>query len=504
MAEKLSMKGGEAVTLATATAVWTVYSILISMRPWGQFLLPGPFTLYFIAFVAASVGLLSAFLGVRGYRVLLYSLAGWAIATFVSALLSGVPPSLDLIQTYLNILIRDLLTIVLPSSVTLAAALNILVLKTVKRSRGKTPEKSSNTPEIPEITGSVVPPPAQLSIAEKTPSPPESFKELQELRDDTVDKLLNYLSERGGTITPKRNYHAFSGVGYDVAEEFMLDNGKVEDAVKRLERAGVIEAEKIVFKAFICPDCGSARLFFDIICPTCSSVDIERYESIGCPSCGVYMPESYYGKEEKEGVLHLRCPTCSYIFPKKSGKGSIVFYKCNGCGTLTKNPTLTATCRDCGKTYQAERLSIRKHYTYRLRKGVELGMKDVIFKELEKVLRGEEGLTLKRDSTINGKAGPHVVDIAVSREDRLLASIFLGGGVERTLNEAIMGAAIASMDGLELGSIFVITAEAPEPYLMRIAEMFKIKVLQASSKDAKSLEEVVSHIVQTVKAAASS
>jgi hypothetical protein len=67
-----------------------------------------------------------------------------------------------------------------------------------------------------------------------------------------------------------------------------------------------------------------------------------------------------------------------------------------------------------------------------------------------------------------------------------------------------MGAVIASMDGLELGSIFVITAEPPEPYLMRIAEMFKIKVLQASSKDAKSLEEVVSHIVRTVKAAASS
>jgi hypothetical protein len=137
------VKRGEATTFATATAVWMVYSLL---RGRSQLSFLDPFTLYFIAFLAISIGLASAILGVRGYKVMLYSSAGWVTAIFIEALLSGEPLPLDPVQTYINLLVRDLLTVIPPSSVTLAAALNALLLRTLSRPRRETQKKLSSAP----------------------------------------------------------------------------------------------------------------------------------------------------------------------------------------------------------------------------------------------------------------------------------------------------------------------------------------------------------------------
>lgn len=493
------MKRGEATTFATATAVWMVYSLL---RGRSQLSFLDPFTLYFIAFLAISIGLASAILGVRGYKVMLYSSAGWVTAIFIEALLSGEPLPLDPVQTYINLLVRDLLTVIPPSSVTLAAALNALLLRTLSRPRRETQKKLSSAPGTPQVVKPGVTASTQPTKAEEPVTYSGSFSGPPAPSGDATDRLLNQLSKGVGTITPKRDYYAFSGVSFDVAKELGLENDAVKESLEKLKRDGLIENGETAFKTLACPYCNSTRLSFDIVCPTCGAVDIERYWLVGCPSCGTFLPSSYYRVEEREGILYLRCPTCGYTFTKKAGEGSII-YKCNKCESPFKSPRFIATCTDCGRTHPEEMLNVMKYHTYRLKKGIEREIKDVVFRGLEAALTGKAGLALKKDLTLHGKGGTHVIDLAVLRENKVLVSIFFGCSVERLPNKAIMDAVIASIDGLELGSVIVISSEPPDPSMKKLAEVSKIKVLQISLKDAKSLEEVILHVVRTVEASAS-
>ena len=230
------------------------------------------------------------------------------------------------------------------------------------------------------------------------------------LQDSNVLRLLYKLaSNQNLKITPKING---SEISYPLLDEILGEkqNGSQKDFLSKLCTEGFLVKE-IHDKIYLCPNCRSADLRPRLQCPTCSSINLTRGETIVHYHCG------YVDFVDKFTVSQdtLKCPRCGRVLKQVGidyGEPGQV-YKCLDCGEFFYYPVENWVCRKCNHKFRVAEAQVETVYSFKLNEDKRDIIEKVLFhvKPLAKTLEAM-GYQVKCFHEFEGNSGSkHIVDI---------------------------------------------------------------------------------------------
>jgi CheY-like chemotaxis protein len=176
---------------------------------------------------------------------------------------------------------------------------------------------------------------------------PQIMKLLKAIKVGKVNKFVPSFSYEKGLIYPDlEKFDPTFALDYHVFEE--------------IEKYGVLSRE-LYDSGLACPSCGSLKVSIKINCSSCGSMNIEKGEAVEHLHCGHIDKVGEFVKGEK-----MICPKCKRelktlgVDYRKKG----LFFKCGKCGIVMPSPTYVYTCGGCGESSNADRLDIKKFFTF--------------------------------------------------------------------------------------------------------------------------------------------
>lgn len=185
----------------------------------------------------------------------------------------------------------------------------------------------------------------------------ESVKSLRE--------ILNKVA-KVGVLTP--NVKVSASLEYPSFNE--VDVPKLDELVK----VGLLK-KKIIDRAVSCPKCGSLALSTRYVCPSCSSVNIEKSRLIQHINCGYTDSEIKFPRNESGNLL---CPKCgNEISDEKQLRIYATFFECLTCHSRTSTPNIMYRCHKCDNMFKSSDASLKPLHSYELTdKGLSIAMQE--------------------------------------------------------------------------------------------------------------------------------
>ncbi|MBO3763019.1 MAG: hypothetical protein JTT16_02485 [Candidatus Brockarchaeota archaeon] len=300
--------------------------------------------------------------------------------------------------------------------------------------------------------------------------------------------IAKILEEDIKSIKPK--YSFAKGFVYDLSSVLDLELSEFLNVANSLVEKGFL-LRKFYRKVPLCPNCGSQKLLFVFICPSCKSTNWLKGKALQhlTSTC------EYIGFESE--FINNTCPNCGQELKSaqinESGEAFSlpvdykvydVYYKCNSCGIFFEHPAVSAFCLDCSTQSDFNNLNWIDLYTYepsptlvKFEPGLFLASK--IVSELT-----NRGYSVKEKSLLLGKSGlPHEFDIiAVKGDNQVTIDISAESG--KTQKDSLLSGYVKSQD-LENTNYYFVSVNELTPDEKKIAETFNIKYIE--SKDAKEI-----------------
>jgi len=176
-------------------------------------------------------------------------------------------------------------------------------------------------------------------------------------------RLLGYLYAHEAELRPVPDSEAATYYRYHLAESLADEGVDVRSWLARLEEIRLLEAEELIDRLRLCPQCQSARLNYLDICSTCSSLRIVKTSFLHCFTCGHVAPEESFFKEGR-----LNCPNCRTRL-RHIGSDydrALENYLCQNCGSRQAEPQVVARCMACGRSTPPDELTTWEVRAYRL------------------------------------------------------------------------------------------------------------------------------------------
>jgi hypothetical protein len=110
-----------------------------------------------------------------------------------------------------------------------------------------------------------------------------------------------------------------------------------------------------------CPECSSANISTNYICPSCGSPQIIRNALIEHITCGYINTLPYFKVED-----NLVCPKCKAPLKRTEVRSAGRWYECGNCKKRIENPQPLHTCRNCGEKFDFNDAKYIEAYNYTL------------------------------------------------------------------------------------------------------------------------------------------
>jgi hypothetical protein len=167
-----------------------------------------------------------------------------------------------------------------------------------------------------------------------------------------AERILRLAYTRNIEIKPIPDVTA--ALGYSYPQVQALSELEARDALAFLVEQQLLSAE-FVDRVHTCQGCGSGRLNFREICPSCGSANIGLSDLVHHFRCAYIGPVTDFG-----ALSHKTCPKCGhglhdlgvdYDIPGKVAT-------CHTCGETTQAPETQALCLSCGLASPPELLEL--------------------------------------------------------------------------------------------------------------------------------------------------
>ncbi len=181
---------------------------------------------------------------------------------------------------------------------------------------------------------------------------------------DGDDQLLTFLYlHRNFRLEPVADWHNERVYYYPLADICSRDREDGYDLLARLQQRGLLTPERLIERLHVCPDCGSAHLLFNELCPHCAGIDIANQTFLHCYACGGVAPQDEYLRRDG-----LTCPKCSTRL-RHIGVDydrALETCACKTCGGRFTEPDIKARCAGCSKQFPTDSLIERRFSSLRL------------------------------------------------------------------------------------------------------------------------------------------
>jgi CheY-like chemotaxis protein/transcription elongation factor Elf1 len=179
------------------------------------------------------------------------------------------------------------------------------------------------------------------------------------LRNPNIMSVLKAIKEgRVTKFTPSFSYER--GLFYPDLEKIVPDSAIDCDIYKEIEKVGILKRE-FYDAGLACPSCGSLKVSLRVACTNCGSANIEKETAIEHLHCGHIDKYEKFVSGEK-----LFCPHCNRelkalgVDYRRPG----LLLKCGACGNMMPNPIYKYICGDCNGNLTADKLDIKKFFTF--------------------------------------------------------------------------------------------------------------------------------------------
>jgi transcription elongation factor Elf1 len=233
-------------------------------------------------------------------------------------------------------------------------------------------------------------------------------------KDHLVQVLLsNFLSGEITKLEPV--YNTDGGYRYPSVEKIVGDPVAVDDFLRQLADAGILERE-LYDRTIHCPNCSSARISIHYDCPYCKSFNVEKSALIEHVPCGYIDTEEKFRTGEK-----LFCPRCKKELTKADldYKKAGIWCVCHNCGKSFDIPVPSHFCRECHFTFTFEDATYKDIYAYTLSKeaGKEASLGWTMANPIRQFLESC-GYEVETPGFLKGKSGAsHVFDVTAFRRE---------------------------------------------------------------------------------------
>ncbi|HVC01635.1 MAG TPA: hypothetical protein VND80_05455 [Steroidobacteraceae bacterium] len=181
---------------------------------------------------------------------------------------------------------------------------------------------------------------------------------------DGDDRLLSFLYLHPEyVLEPVADSHDERDYCYPLADLYSLEHEDGFALISRLQQRGMLKVLRLVERLHVCPDCASAHLLFNELCPQCASIDIVEQHFLHCYACGHVAPQ-----EEYLGRGGLICPKCSARL-RHIGVDydrALETMACKTCSGRFTEAEVKARCARCRKQYPTDALMERRFHSFRL------------------------------------------------------------------------------------------------------------------------------------------
>jgi len=181
---------------------------------------------------------------------------------------------------------------------------------------------------------------------------------------DGDDRLLTFLYLHPEyVLEPVADAHDERDYYYPLADLYSLEHEDGFALISRLQQRGLLKQVRLVERLHVCPDCASAHLLFNELCPQCGSIDIAEQNFLHCYACGNVAPQDEY-----LGRSGLICKKCSARL-RQIGVDydrALETMTCNTCSGRFTDAEVKARCARCRKQYPSDALIERRFHSLRL------------------------------------------------------------------------------------------------------------------------------------------
>lgn len=176
-------------------------------------------------------------------------------------------------------------------------------------------------------------------------------------------RMAGYLFSHDAVLRPVRDPESHAYYRYPLAEVLGDSDVNVPGWVERMVEMGILEADELLDRLRLCPQCGSARLNYRDVCSSCGNLRIVKMSFLHCFTCGHVAPDGMFLSEGR-----LVCPNCQARLRLLGSDydRTLDSLLCQSCGSRQSEAHVTAACISCGKNTEPEQLAVYEVYSYRL------------------------------------------------------------------------------------------------------------------------------------------
>ncbi len=242
-----------------------------------------------------------------------------------------------------------------------------------------------------------------------------------------------------------------------------------------------------------CPHCGSDRVTSRVSCPFCNSPRIIKEALIEHISDGVMAPLSSFKKEGES----LICPGCKKALPPKTKEYRTVgaWYKCSGCEKQFDSPRSIYRCRNCGKEFAVQDLTISFVSRIKVNKEAlaEFSRHQLILRPVLEAMR-KAGYEASSPGVIVGKSGvKHVFNLMGRREDGTITVDIAVAKAKDVVNESSVFNTFAKVLDTTPAKSFLMCIPSISESAKKFASLYRIVVVEGASVE-EATKSLGSHL----------